>query len=148
MHEQLNSQKVLDSKEGKRENQAKGSTGGWAGLRTSAGRWWTLSPGEWFSARSAFAPEAHSAVSGDICSRHNWTGVAPGTLQCVGQPELFRIVQIYLSQSVSQAKLTWHSVTALQRPPACVSPFRFPGRDLRDLILTRVLGLLQSIEID
>lgn len=102
MHKQLNSQKILDSKEGKRENQAKGSTGGWAGLRTSAGSLWTLSPGESFSARSAFAP----AVSRDICSCHNWTGVAPDTLQCVGQPELFKIVQNYLSQSVSQAKLT------------------------------------------
>lgn len=106
MHEQLNSQKILDSKEGKRENQAKGSTGGWADLRTSAGSLWTLSPGESFLARSAFAPEGHSAVSRDICSCHNWTGVAPDTLQCVGQPEVFKIVQNYLSQSVSQAKLT------------------------------------------
>lgn len=44
------------------------------------------------------------ALPGDIFSCHSWRGLAPGTLQCIGKPELFRIDHNYLSQDVNRAK--------------------------------------------
>lgn len=44
------------------------------------------------------------ALSGDIFSCHSWRGVAPGTLQCIGKPELFRIDHNYLAQDVTHSK--------------------------------------------
>lgn len=53
MHKQLSAQKLLDSKEEKRKNDAKGSSRGRAGLGTFGRQTlWTLSPGEWLQASS------------------------------------------------------------------------------------------------
>lgn len=92
--------------EGKRENQAKGSLGVRAGLDTSEGRICGHSLQVRGSQPGVILPcRGISALSRDIFSGHSWREVATGTLQCIRKPESFKIVQNYLVQNVSRAKV-------------------------------------------
>lgn len=82
-----------------KEKQSRASTGGRVGLRTSAGRICGHSLQVSGSQPGVILP------CKDIFSCHNQRVVAVGTLQCIGQPELFKILQNYLAQSVSLAKV-------------------------------------------